>query len=238
MLVAPSLPENVGMAARAVLAFGGGDLVLVGGVSRLHPLALAAAAGAEPILAAARQVGTLAEALAGAELAVATTARGYDRPDLRVVPVRAAARLAAGRETAWVFGTEKHGLTVAELRACHQVARIPAPGPSLNLAQAVAICLYEAAQAEAGKEASATFASEPPPGAEPVARPARRPRLSGDAGTAGRDLAGWLIDLGVARARDASAKAHTLLRLASRLDADEHEQALLGAIIARLTTRR
>jgi tRNA C32,U32 (ribose-2'-O)-methylase TrmJ len=106
-------------------------LVLVGGVSPAHPQAVAAAAGATDVLEAARQVRTLLEALEGVPLAIGTTARAYCRPDLRAIPVReAASRAPAG--AAWVFGTEKHGLTREQLQTCHLVARIPSAGPSLN----------------------------------------------------------------------------------------------------------
>lgn len=230
ILVSPSLPENVGMVARAIRAFGQGALVLVGGVSPSHPQARAAAAGAWEVLDAARQVTTLSEALEGVGLAIGTTARHYERPDLRVVTVREAAGLAAavGCEVAWVLGTEKHGLAVRELQLCHQVARIPAPGPSLNLAQAAAICLYESRVA--ADAADAAGAGQPRPGRSPglAPLPAWMPLPSAE------DLASWLQDLGVARERDASSKAHSLLRLSSRLEVDEHESALLRAIAARL----
>ncbi len=204
------------MVARASRSFGCTDLVLVGGVATTHPQALAAAAGAGDVLSAARQVKTLAEALEGAALAIATTARPYDRPDLRALPVRVAAGRAPA-DAAWVFGTEKHGLTLLELQQCHLVASILSAGPSLNLAQAVAICLYEA------------FAA----GAEP--RPAGRPaaEILGDAGP----LAGALKELGVATDRDAASKAHTLRRIAAGLSLDEHEAALLKAVWAKATKK-
>jgi len=44
-----------------------------------------------------------------------------------------------------VFGTEANGLTDAEVTRCHHLIHIPADPtyPALNLAQTVAICLYE-----------------------------------------------------------------------------------------------
>lgn len=209
------------MVARAMRAFGFGDLVLVGGVSPLHPQALAAAAGADAVLEAARQVAGLTEALEGVGLAIGTTARKYERPDLQVVPVRQAAALAksSGDDAAWVFGTEKHGLPAADLQQCHQIARIPAPGPSLNLAQAASICLYES------RVALDDHLEAAPPEAAMRNLASVLPR---------DDLAGWLKRLGVAGERDAASKAHTLLRLASRVGLDEHEAALVTAIRHRL----
>jgi tRNA/rRNA methyltransferase len=48
---------------------------------------------------------------------------------------------------ALVFGPEKHGLTREDLSYCHLLVEIPtdARQPSMNLGQAVAVCLYELA---------------------------------------------------------------------------------------------
>ena len=75
VLIRPSLPENVGAVARSMAHFGLRELVLVEGVSPTHPQALAVSAGHEDVLASARQLGSLDEALAGAVLIVGTTAR-------------------------------------------------------------------------------------------------------------------------------------------------------------------
>jgi len=55
--------------------------------------------------------------------------------------------LARGGRVALVFGPEKHGLTRDDLSWCHLLVEIPTdPGqPSMNLGQAVAVCLYELA---------------------------------------------------------------------------------------------
>jgi tRNA/rRNA methyltransferase len=46
-----------------------------------------------------------------------------------------------------VFGPEKHGLTREDLSFCHLLVEIPTDPrqPSMNLGQAVAVCLYELA---------------------------------------------------------------------------------------------
>jgi tRNA/rRNA methyltransferase len=46
-----------------------------------------------------------------------------------------------------VFGPEKHGLTREDLSYCHLLVEIPTDTrqPSMNLGQAVAVCLYELA---------------------------------------------------------------------------------------------
>ena len=60
---------------------------------------------------------------------------------------RVAQELARGGRIALVFGPEKHGLTRDDLSICHILVEIPTDPrqPSMNLGQAVAVCLYELA---------------------------------------------------------------------------------------------
>jgi tRNA/rRNA methyltransferase len=53
-----------------------------------------------------------------------------------------------GGRVALVFGPEKHGLTREDLSYCHLLVEIPTDTkqPSMNLGQAVAVCLYELAE--------------------------------------------------------------------------------------------
>src|SRR5437588_596842 len=67
VLVAPSHPGNIGAAARAMKNMALGELVLVGPKQFPHAEASARASGADDVLQSARLVGSLAEALAGAE---------------------------------------------------------------------------------------------------------------------------------------------------------------------------
>jgi tRNA/rRNA methyltransferase len=94
-------------------------------------------------------VPTLAEALAGTNLVIGTTARtGGWRKGL-LTPAKAApeilARLEDGGSAAIVFGPEDRGLTNEETRLCDQLAMIPASPEctSFNLSQAVLVFLYE-----------------------------------------------------------------------------------------------
>ncbi len=86
----------------------------------------------------------------------------YRRPEQRVVTLPELGPLVAwelerGGRVALVFGPEKHGLTREELSFCHLLVEIPtdARQPSMNLGQAVAVCLYELAMrteaAESGR---------------------------------------------------------------------------------------
>lgn len=148
VLVAPSHPGNIGAAARAMKNMGLTQLVLVNPRQFPHPDAAARASGADDLLARARVVGSLPEALAGCGFVAATTSRERDQY-FRVVALRAAAaRLvaAAGRSpAAVVFGAERTGLTNEELERAHLLIRIPASDayPSLNLAMAVQLVAYE-----------------------------------------------------------------------------------------------
>ena len=75
VLSRPSHPGNIGSAARAMKTMGLSHLVLVSPHAFPDPVATARAAGADDILANARIVGSLAEALEGTVFAAAMTAR-------------------------------------------------------------------------------------------------------------------------------------------------------------------
>lgn len=148
VLVAPSHPGNIGAAARAMKNMALDELVLVN--PKLFPdaEATARAAGADDVLANARVVPTLAQALEGCGFVAATTSRDRDQY-FRVVDVRdAAARIVAESRrspAAVVFGAERTGLTNEELETAHALIRIPASSAylSLNLAMAVQLVAYE-----------------------------------------------------------------------------------------------
>jgi len=149
-----SHPGNIGAAARAMKAMGLTRLVLVNPKQFPDPQAHAMAAGADDVLANARVVTTLTEALAGTTLAVAMTAR---RRELAVPALwcrDAAAVLAAsltsaltspGDEVAVVFGNESAGLSNDEVAQCARWAMVPVNPEfsSLNVAAAVQLMCYE-----------------------------------------------------------------------------------------------
>ena len=148
VLVRTSHPGNIGAAARAMLTMGLTRLVLVSPAHFPHADAEAMATGATDILAGARVVETLADALAGCAWAVGLSARPRAFAG-RVLAARAAAQEAVARaadgEVALVFGTEMSGLSNAELAQCAAAATIPANPDyaSLNLAAAVQVVAYE-----------------------------------------------------------------------------------------------
>jgi len=163
VLVRPRDPNNIGAAARAMKNFGLSDLIIVSP----HPPVwqeARSAVGAEDVLAEARVVATIAEAVADCTLVIGTAARtrsGKNRPLL--TPAELRRELAAGRErVALVFGPEKTGLTNSDLSFCHRTLSIPTrPAcPSMNLGQAVAICCYELTREDGAEGQPETVASD------------------------------------------------------------------------------
>lgn len=149
VLVETSHPGNIGSVARAMKNMGLGRLALVNPREFPHPEAVALAAGADDVLEAATVFDSLDAALAGCHVVFGTTARPRHNESASLAP-RSAARkalgdLRAGLGVAIVFGTERTGLTNAELDRCQHAIRIPANPAfsSLNLAQAVQVLTYE-----------------------------------------------------------------------------------------------
>ena len=108
------------------------------------------AVGAPELLQSARETETLAEAIAQCTFVVGTGTLTYRKPEQPVIPLPALApfvqqELQRGGRLGLVFGPEKHGLTREDLSYCHMLVEIPtdARQPSMNLGQAVAVCLYE-----------------------------------------------------------------------------------------------
>jgi tRNA/rRNA methyltransferase len=152
VLVEPQGALNIGSVCRAMMNFGFGELRLVAPqVDYLGDEGRRMAVKAAPLLEGARLYPDLAAALADCHLALGTTRRfGKYREDF-LHPQEAAAFLlpqAAKDRVALVFGREDKGLHTAELDLCQRFITIPtcAELPSMNLAQAVSLCLYAVAQ--------------------------------------------------------------------------------------------
>jgi tRNA/rRNA methyltransferase len=148
VLVSPRNPLNIGAAARAMSNFGFQHLRLV------NPYEVAfrearSAVKAGAILESATEYKTLADAVADCTLVAGTTAahkRELNHPLRRLEYAAKLLRkaLAAG-PVALLFGSEKFGLGNDDLAYCHWLLRIPTREQhgSMNLGQAVAVCLYE-----------------------------------------------------------------------------------------------
>ncbi len=148
VLISPRNPLNIGAAARAMSNFGFSELRLV------NPYEVAfrearSAVKAHAVLEQAREYPTVAEAVADCALVVGTTAIG---PRVLEHPLRRLeyggkliAKKLATAPVALLFGSEKFGLSNEDMSHCHWLMRIPAREEhgSMNLGQAVAVCLYE-----------------------------------------------------------------------------------------------
>lgn len=156
VLVEPSHPGNIGAVARAMKNMALEDLVLVRPKLFPHAEATARASGADDLLAHARVVASVPEALSGCGFVAATTSRDRDQ-NFRTADVRDVAQRivseAQRAPTAVLFGAERTGLTNEDLEAAHVLIRIPANAAyaSLNLAMAVQLVAYELYRAQGAK---------------------------------------------------------------------------------------
>lgn len=157
ILVEPLYDGNVGSVARAMKNFGFSELVLVN-PCKIDDFGLAMASHARDVLMMARSFTTLAEALAGADLVVATTGKRLDeaqhhlRLHLRVpclTPRELAKKLSEKEGTvALLLGREDCGLNSEELALCDILVSIPTSSdyPVMNLSHSAAVLFYELAQ--------------------------------------------------------------------------------------------
>lgn len=168
VLVSTRNPLNIGAAARAMSNFGFAHLRVVTPYEPAYREARSAV-GAAPVLAKAEQFDGVAEAVADCTLVVGTTAVGHRElhhplrrleDGAKIIRRQLGRGWAGERETArkktprgkiapnrvaLLFGSEKFGLTNEDLSHCHWLLHVPtsAQNISMNLGQAVAVCLYE-----------------------------------------------------------------------------------------------
>jgi TrmH family RNA methyltransferase len=148
VLVSTHNPLNIGAAARAMSNFGVLRLRVVNPYDVAFREAKSAMAAA-PLLAKAEEFKTVAEAVADCALVVGTTAvqhRELQHPLRRLeYGARLIRKQLASAQVALLFGAEKTGLSNEDLSHCHWLMHIPTreQHSSMNLGQAVAVCLYE-----------------------------------------------------------------------------------------------
>lgn len=154
VLVEPAGALNVGAAARVMANMGFSQLILVN--PHCDPLgddARLMAVHAADVLERSRVVQTIPEALTGCVRAIATTSReralntDMELPEVALPWLLKSPDVEAA--TALIFGPEDRGLSNEELNYAQRFVRIPSDAdyPSLNLAQAIALCCYELARA-------------------------------------------------------------------------------------------
>jgi tRNA/rRNA methyltransferase len=171
ILVGPQLGENIGAAARAMLNAGLTQMRLVRPRDGWpNEKAVAAAAGAEQVLANARLFDSTAEAVGDLTRVYAATARHREmiKPVVTARQASLEVRRAVGRgeRVGLMFGPERAGLTNDDLTLADTLVTVPLnPGfSSLNLAQAVLILSYEWFQAGEATEARRLVTNATRPG--------------------------------------------------------------------------
>jgi len=229
VLVATRNPLNIGAAARAMSNFGVRRLRVV------NPYEVAfrearSAMGASGLLAKAEQLESVAEAVADCKLVVGTTVAGARR-DLQHRlhrlddGARAIKRQLKTARVALLFGSERYGLSNQELSHCHWVMRIPTREEhgSMNLGQAVAVCLYELVRGQ--KTAPAKIVPE---------KKEKTSAASGDVERLTQLLFKVLGASGYVKPRAAAATEGNLRRMLRRMQLDASDTVLWLGILRQI----
>jgi len=228
VLVATRNPLNIGAAARAMSNFGIRRLRVV------NPYEVAfrearSAVGAAGLLAKAEQYESVAEAVADCRLVVGTTVAGRRELQHRLQRLDEGG-LAIKRQlktgpVALLFGSERFGLSNQELSHCHWVMRIPTREEhgSMNLGQAVAVCLYELVRGQ--KTAPAKIVPE---------KRAKTPAASGDVERLTQLLFKVLDASGYVKPRAAAATEGNLRRMLRRMQLDASDTVLWLGILRQI----
>ena len=182
ILIQTSHAGNVGGTARAMKTMGFDDLVLVAprwaNVLRREET-IQRASGANDVLAKARIVDTLDEALDGVDhlCATAMTPRDFGPPTFAprahfaelMAPPAAQAPRPGG--VAFLFGSERFGMRNEDVYRCHACLSIPTHPQfgSLNLAAAVQLIAYDWREALGGFALPASTLAKPPADAKALA---------------------------------------------------------------------
>lgn len=232
VLVEPAGPLNVGSVARVMKNMGLSRLVLVNPhCSPMHPEAQQMAVHAQDVLAAAEAVATLPEALTGCYRAIATTGRARDLAT-PLEPPRQALPWLLDTPSALIFGPEDRGLSNAELNYAHRCVGIPSnPAyPSLNLAQAVAVCCYELYQLAQAPVQPISTLSVPS-----VARTDAEPLASLDAMEQGlQHLQTLLLEVGYLHPHTVSSRMQKVRQIMLRSQLSTSELALLRGMVRQM----
>jgi tRNA (cytidine32/uridine32-2'-O)-methyltransferase len=216
-------PGNIGAAARAIKTMGFTDLTLVNPKEFPSDHAEARSSGAVVVLARARVVATLGEAIADCGLVVGASARRRKHHCPELNPRECAARTldtAMSKPVAIVFGTERSGLSNEQMDQCNALVYIPAnPNySSLNLASAVQLIAYEL------RFAQDLF--------EPPQEPEWPPASGRDMQLFYEHLERVMSDSGFLKPNNPRHLMRKLRRLFNRAEPDEHELNILRGLLA------
>lgn len=148
VLVRSRNPLNIGAAARAMSNFGAWHLRVVAPYEKAFREAVSAV-DAAPLLAKAEEYQSVADATRDCSAVIGTTAIGHRELQHELYSLEEAAKkirkALKSVRVAVLFGSEKTGLSNHDLSHCHFLLRVPTRDEhrSMNLAQAVAIIVYE-----------------------------------------------------------------------------------------------
>jgi tRNA/rRNA methyltransferase len=233
VLVRARNPNNIGAAARAMHDFGLRHLRVVNEYAVPFESARSAVDASE-VVANAVVCASLVEAVADCTLVVGTTAVGERDLQHALYPLAEAApqiRTELHRESgriALLFGSEKTGLSNDELSHCNWLLTIPMHEyadlrhPSMNLGQAVAVCLYELVRDDPPEQKLIN----PPSGASPITA-AEQERLSAL-------LTEVLEATGYTRRHPANCDAAQIRRLGRRMSLNDADAPIWMGILRQL----
>ena len=226
VLVAARNPLNIGAAARAMSNFGFLCLRVVNCYDVGFREARSAVGAAE-LLKNAEEFSSVADAIADCSLVVGTTAGEARQLEGRLQRLDAIGKLIrlrlATERVALLFGSEKRGLSNDDLSYCHWLMQIPTREAhlSMNLGQAVAVCLYELVRAESERAAQ---------GAEKRAGGAALERMT-------EALIDALVESGYTKPGTEAATEEKSRRLVRRMNLSEEDAELWTGMLAKGTGR-
>lgn len=230
VLVEPAGELNLGSIARVMKNMGLSRLVLVNPkCDRNSESARIMAVHAVDVLENAVVVDSLPTALVGYQQAIATTARSRSLTTELETPKNLLPELVRSEvKAALLFGPEERGLSNDELKYAQRFIRIPSNPdyPSLNLAQAVAVCTYELYQAwwQDDDSSSANLSLSNP---EFTAANAPLEVLEDYY----RDLEALLLEIGYLYPHTAAVKMEKFRRIYNKANLQPEEVAMLRGIL-------
>ena len=229
VLVEPAGELNLGSIARIMKNMGLFELVLVNPQCDPHDeAARIMAVHAVDVLENALVVNSLPAALEGCQQAIATTVRSRSVPIELETPNKVLPSLLASNiRSALLFGAESRGLSNDELKYAQRFICIPSNPdyPSLNLAQAVAICCYELYLYQASLNNSVPAVSQPT--VPPQLTNAPLEALEGYY----QDLEALLLEIGYLHPHTAAVKMEKFRRLYGKANLQSEEVAMLRGIL-------
>ena len=240
VLVEPAGALNIGSIARIMKNMGLSRLVMVNPkCDRNSEEARQMAVHAKDVLENARIVEDLPTALAGCQLAVATTVRSRSVPiKLEPASVVLPSLLTDRTQSALIFGAEERGLSNDELKYAQKFVCIPSNPdyPSLNLASAVAVCAYELYQSSLNSPDAAIATPVEFADSEGIATESELSYNADLEVLEGyyQDLEAMLLEIGYLYPHTASVKMEKFRRLYNRSHLQPEEVAMLRGILRQI----